>query len=298
MAVNEEKILKWIDKGKQHKILWNLWHEGEDVRNLVLAGLKKRNISAVDLVVDALNDKSTAFKLNGLEIITYIQHEKMVDPVIILLGHKDGDVRKNALTALGVLGDDRAIGPVCGRLGDPDAGEGAAEILCKFDPDRTVAQVAEVLRSGDAHARQHAAMALNTLTHQQATKLAIAALRDEDDMVRMHAAKALQQKKEKEAAQALTDAFERGDLAVALGAPLFFILRGEAGSEDRLIEALDRYGDVIMCTLFLNSGNRKLEKAAENWSFSHGFRVEKPARPQGDTLPLWGRGIRTLQTIE
>jgi hypothetical protein len=60
---------------------------------------------------------------------------------------------------------------------------------------------------------------------------------------------------------------------VIAGADEFFILRGEPGSEDALIEALNKSGDDNMAEDFLNSGNQKLHDAAMAWADNHNYKT-------------------------
>jgi hypothetical protein len=66
---------------------------------------------------------------------------------------------------------------------------------------------------------------------------------------------------------------KKPDLAVIAGAFSFFIQRGEPGSEDALIQALNAYGDKDMAEAFLNRGNSALEAAARQWAVAHGYQV-------------------------
>jgi hypothetical protein len=60
---------------------------------------------------------------------------------------------------------------------------------------------------------------------------------------------------------------------VIAGAATFFVARGEPDSEDALIEALAKFGDVNMARVLLNCGNSKLEAAADRWASGHGYRI-------------------------
>ena len=58
---------------------------------------------------------------------------------------------------------------------------------------------------------------------------------------------------------------EPGKECVVAGAHSFYVGRGEAGSEQRLIAALKTCGDSTMARAFINSGNDVLSAAGEEW---------------------------------
>jgi len=60
---------------------------------------------------------------------------------------------------------------------------------------------------------------------------------------------------------------------VIVGADNFFIKRGEPGSEDALIEALDKAGDQYMAADFMNSGNQKLQSAGDAWASRNNYEI-------------------------
>jgi HEAT repeat protein len=89
------------------------------------------------------------------------------------------------------------------------------------------------------------------------------------------AAQALGQMKDPRAEKALLDALHEGNAPAIAGASLYFVFRGESGSEDALIETLNQYGDEQMANLFLNCGNPKLEAAARAWGHRRGWEMQQ-----------------------
>jgi hypothetical protein len=65
-----------------------------------------------------------------------------------------------------------------------------------------------------------------------------------------------------------------------------FVQKGAAGSEDILIEALDKAGNKNMAETFLNCGNFRLEQAAREWGSKHGYKIESASSGLGRTR--WG----------
>jgi hypothetical protein len=71
----------------------------------------------------------------------------------------------------------------------------------------------------------------------------------------------------------LLDALHQRDLNTIATTYDFYIAWGEPGSEPVLIQTLEQYGDDFMATSFLNSGNDKLVKAAEEWAEENGYTI-------------------------
>jgi hypothetical protein len=82
-------------------------------------------------------------------------------------------------------------------------------------------------------------------------------------------------------------------LPAVAGAFLFFIRRGEPGSEDAMIDALKEFGDRQMASAFQNCGNAKLEKAANAWRPLRNRPELHSASgwPKEDNHAVWGRTI-------
>jgi len=155
-------------------------------------------------------------------------------------------LRSEAAGALSEIDDPSAIGPIIDLLKGPSFGgarEGIPSVLVKFGPP-----VVEPL---------------------------IALLHDENNHARLLAAQALGQMKDPRAEKALLDALHEGNAPAIAGASLFFVFRGESGSEDALIETLNQYGDEQMANLFLNCGNPKLEAAARAWGHRRGWEMQQ-----------------------
>jgi HEAT repeat protein len=110
-------------------------------------------------------------------------------------------------------------------------------------------------------------MAANSLAQigESAIEPLLAALKSPDGEIRRNAALALGWIKDPRAASALQQAFEKRDTEVIVGAYAYFIGRGEPGSEDVLIEALNKSGDLSMDKAFRECGNERLEQASRTW---------------------------------
>ena len=71
----------------------------------------------------------------------------------------------------------------------------------------------------------------------------------------------------------LLKALREHNTEVIAGACDFFVQRGDPGTEDALIDALNRSGDTDMAQDLLNSGNTKLHDAANNWAAANHYEV-------------------------
>jgi hypothetical protein len=81
--------------------------------------------------------------------------------------------------------------------------------------------------------------------------------------------------KDPRAFSALLAALSERNAAVIAAAYLFFVDRGEPGSGDALMEALNMSGDLGMAQAFLICGNPKLEQAARDWAAGHGWGIKR-----------------------
>jgi hypothetical protein len=176
------------------------------------------------------------------------------------LKNRKADVRREAANSLGVDQDPRAVGPLIDALDDKDADvrQEAAWALGEIGDPRAVGPLIGKLKDPAANVRWQAVEALGKINGPRAVAPLIAALKDADADVREGATDALGQ--------------ILGKLGTSAVVPL--IRRGEPGTEDALIQALNESNDREMAEDFLNCGNSKLEDAAGAWASKHGYRIE------------------------
>jgi hypothetical protein len=65
------------------------------------------------------------------------------------------------------------------------------------------------------------------------------------------------------------------------------ITLGQEGTENALIEALNRFGTVSMAEDYLNCGNSSLEGAAINWASVNGYTITQTTVGVGGSN--WGK---------
>jgi len=130
--------------------------------------------------------------------------------------------------------------------------------------------------------RESAAKTLPLMKDPRAIGPLIAMLDDQNTSVRWWAARGLEDSTDPRAVSALTARLRSHDLLVVEADASFFIRRAVPGSEEVLIEALNKRGNGGLAETLLNSGNGKLENAAFAWTRAHDLMV----------LPSSGGGVR------
>ena len=244
------------------------------------------------------------FCVLGLVPVVHGQTDR-VSQLIANLSNPDPRIRQGAVMALGDSKDPRAVGPLIDALKDPSVRDWATSALSHIKDPRAVEPLIALLKNKntasfvrasaakvfgnikdpraidpliatskdtDQHARWSAIWALANIGEPAVGPL-IVVLKDPNYLDRLFAASSLSEINDVRAVSALLEAWRNRDFAVIAGADSFFIKRGEPGSEDALIEALNHYGDSGLATDFVNSGNTKLEDAARAWATKHGYRI-------------------------
>jgi HEAT repeat protein len=229
---------------------------------------------ALDPLLAALQDKDPeGYAAEGLERMG----APAVNAVAALLQNQNADVATEAALILGEIKDRSAAPPLLAALstGNSSLRYSVVYALGEIKDASAVAPVAAVLKGDpEAENRRGAADALGMIGDAGAIEPLIAATADTDSTVRRMAAGALGRINNPRAANFLIDAFRRRNWDVIVGACEFFIRRGEAGTEDTLIEALKQSGDEGMAEAMLNSGNDKLHDAAADWAGNNNYEIQ------------------------
>jgi len=202
---------------------------------------------------------------------------RAVEPLIAALQDTDSNVRDTASFLLGTFMDPRSVAPLIATLKDTDANVrmSAAWALGKTKDPRAVEPLIAALEDTDVGVRGSAALALGEIKDRRAVGPLIALLKSRTAGDRNSAARALGEIRDRRAANALQAAFKRRDAEAIVGSHNFFIERGEPGSEDVLINALEESGTISMADDFLSCGNAKLEEAARTWAKDSGHVVRR-----------------------
>jgi hypothetical protein len=89
------------------------------------------------------------------------------------------------------------------------------------------------------------------------------------------------------AVSALLAALKERDTDAIAGAFPFFLGRGDPGSEDGLVEALDKSGDRMMAEAFKACGNAMLEEAGRKWLATTNHPTRKTSFDAVDMFGFW-----------
>jgi HEAT repeat protein len=209
----------------------------------------------------------------------------------LIVALKDGEtfVRRSSVVALGQIKDVHAVEPLIAALIDENASvrKSAALALGEIKDTRAVEPLIAALKDEDADARGSAAIALGEINDARAVEPLIAVFKDKDLFVRRSSAVALGEIKDVRAVNALLTILKDKRVDIIAVSYVFFIRRGEPGTEDILIEALNKFGDPGMAEDFLNCGNCKLKEAASLWAKKNGYTLRH--LPNGKGKPVWGQ---------
>ncbi len=211
-----------------------------------------------------------------------------VEALIPLLNDPNQGIRWSAYKALAQTGNPRAFDSMLAALKiyDPIVSPVAADFVASSKDPRALPALIAAMR--DPHQGVNSewiAMAL-AKSGSPAVEPLTEVLRGPDARARFYAARALEEIKDPRATDALLAALKGRDTAVLAGAYRFYIDWGEPGSEDALIEALNKFtgNEDQMAGYMLNCGNVKLEEAVSAWSQA------RYKRPQVQSIRgiLWG----------
>jgi HEAT repeat protein len=229
---------------------------------------------AVGPLISMLGDPKEAVGYRAAEALGNIKDPRAVEPLIAALTGGKSIVREWAARALGQIKDSRAIAPLIGTLkqADEDVAESAAKALGEIGSPAVEPLVAE-LNQTNSDFTSNVDDALSNIGGPAEDAL-IECLRDSDPNVRMNAAYSLSGIADSRASTALAG-FEERNVVLAARNYSSFIAKGEPGTEDLLIQAINRLGNRRMALAFIVCGNPKLEGAGGDWASAHGYYKEE-----------------------
>jgi len=210
-----------------------------------------------------------------------------VDVLIKRLASGNPDVRLAAAKALGEKKDPRAVNPLVTTLKKDVVWDVrlAAEASLVSIGAPSAAPLLETLKEDkDRYARRRAARALKDMKETcDPRALKKAAQEDIDFCVRRFLVRALAEIKDPTAAEFLDEAMRKKDLETISAGYVYYIKKGETGTEDLLIEALQSWYDKKMMCDFVHCGNEKLKQAADKAAKKRGQKVDSAW-----SGPKWG----------
>jgi HEAT repeat protein len=242
---------------------------------------------AVDALVAALSDPNDGVRGNAINGLGLTRSRRAVGPLIAALASPDSGTRGSAASGLGMIKDPRAIEPLLAALSHETtaARSWMAQALGEFNDPRAVDPLLTALNDPDWTVKKNVAMALAKLKTPRLVNRMLDEIKEPNDGSRANAALVLNYINDARATGALTAA--SNDTVVVAAAYERFIKQGKPGSEAKLIEALQRFGDKEMAEDYLNCGNKALAAAASRWATGHGLHVATGA---AKSAPVWGDG--------
>ncbi len=148
----------------------------------------------------------------------------------------------------------------------------AAEALGAVGDVTHVESLVPLLADEEENVRVSAVRALGEIGDAVVVDPLIGALEDSSDRVCDAAAAALISMDDAQVSR-LLEALRSRDLALLAQAHVYYIARGEPGTEDALVAALQEHGTQGMALDYLRSENEVLEQAARAWASEHGYAV-------------------------
>ncbi len=277
-----------------------------------------REVRVFDALTSLLErDEDSDVRAEAALALGVLRDARAVEPLLAALdrtGQADR-VRTDAIAALGSLGDPRAV-PRLGELLDDESvggdaalalgsiGEAALGVLLDaFTAGSNefpgpvgealmaigapaVEPLAQLVESRRYPAWARAAQVLGRIGDPRGAPALLAVLASHEGFDRSRAAAALAGIEDPAVESALLAAFEAGDHPAIAGAHRFFVRRGTAGTEDRLLEALRKEGSVSMAEALLNCGNARLAEGARAWAAGEGYEIHDLPMMGGG--PAWG----------
>jgi len=212
-----------------------------------------------------------------------------IDVFIKQLKSSKSTTRLSAAKELGKRKDSRAVNPLVSVLKSDKKWEVrlAAEDALVGIGSPSVEPLVQILKEEkDCFARRRAARALRELKDTcDPRTLKHAAQKDTDCFVRRVAARALGEVNDPVAAEFLDDAMTKKNLEIISAAYAYYIRKGEAGTEDILIEALwEGCYEKKMVFDFAHSSNEKLKQAADEIAKKRGYTIAADS-----SGPKWGK---------
>lgn len=259
------------------------------------------NLDAAEVLVDILEDAPRSMRSTVLEALLDIAEREptvaraalqtSVDTLIAMAANtSDLAVQKSAAQLLVCLGGSRALDALMEGLA-AYAGQKRQTVFIEMlgelgDPGAITALVA-LLGDENEKIRKSVVIALADIDHPRVVEPLVGALGDNERDIRETAAYRLNVVDERNL-EPLLEGLRKRDPLIVSKAYLFFLVRGEPGSEEILVEAIRRYGTKEMAVDYLNSGHEPLEEAAKAWAQNNGYIIT--GLPSFEDPPRWPDG--------
>jgi HEAT repeat protein len=251
---------------------------------------KTRVPQAVETLIAAIDDDNPGVRQFAARALGDTGDHRAFEPLVRALKVNCELTRSGAAAGLGRLGDSRAIQPLIEALADKEASvrAEAIESLASLKAIQAAMPLGNILLNDEnKNIRWGAAKSLMEIADEKAVGPLVTVLekKHETSRIRMMAAAALAKISNPQAEKILLRFLKDKDKAVVVGALAFFIEMGIPGTEDLLIEAVNKYEHADVAKYFLNCGNITLEKAGRKLLKEYGLDIGKSEYRAG---PRWG----------
>ncbi len=149
----------------------------------------------VESLLATLQDEDIQVRDDAITELGKLGDRRAVEPLIALLKDPNVYIRDNAINSLGLIGDRRAVGPLLESLREQNVyiRDNAITALGRLRDPRAVEPLSALLSDRNVYLRDNAASALGEIGDRRAVEPLRAALNDENWYVRQSAAKSLTQ---------------------------------------------------------------------------------------------------------
>jgi len=260
--------------------------------------LKQIGEPAVAPLISALKSTDPVFRQRILAALNGSKDASAVDAIIAALNDTDMGVRSAALSALASASDPRATAPFMNawKEADTTTRTSAVYFLCKNDAAWATGPVIEAMKEKDSGFAARC-IGVDAQVKPSIEDAVIPLLTDADRYTREIAARTLvalipnplfyepsADGKKTRAEIALQQSLKERNMVVICAAASYYVSRGEAGTEDTLIDALNAAGEYWLAEYFLVCGHRKLEDAGRAWLKAHNRNIDSNTFGQ-----MWGQ---------
>jgi len=225
--------------------------KAQEVRRQAATGLANmKSLKAVPGLVAALKDKDERVRREAVEVLSDIKSKDSVPALIAALTDSDTEVREQAAKTLGSIGDKRGVKALVENLTDWRCGPTVAEALSE--------------------------LSWSPKTDREKIHFFVANRSGEDLREDIALTK-----------RVLFADMDSGNARRTENAVFALISLGDTGLIPVLIKKLKTRGSKVLAEAYLNCGQDELAAAAEEWSKSRGYRINRGV--EGAPAVSWGQ---------
>jgi hypothetical protein len=201
-----------------------------------------------------------------------------INQLVQILIHENPMARYHAINSIGKKHDTNSINGLIEALKsvNPDVRWNAARLLGDIKESSGVESLINVLNDENPDVRWNAARSLGQFQNKAIIAPLLNHINDENEIVRWYAAESLANIDDSRIDNLFMGSLKNNNVEIIVAARKYFFHRNTDDADNLLVDALNKRDSdmgVGMAADFLNSGNAKLKKAAEDWLRSKGYQV-------------------------